>query len=547
MSVDALLPSFVEVDLQTSRRGLPSRLADDLGGRPVLVRTLERILACRRLAPPVLIVARDQYERARALVGDLPVRWLAHEHADLAHRDDLRRARRWGKEGWRGGLAETFFTCEQGNPRAMADLYGREGWSAAMTLPAEAPFLDPALIDEIAERFTRGGTHRKLYLSTAPPGLAGDVLGLEIVSVLSSHQRTVADVLGFVPDRRSGHPDAHFFHPFALEISGARGRFTVDSRSAFAMARSWWEAGGGAEFDSRALIRWLSGRPEVVAGTVPEEIVLELDRDRGGGRAARSSRSRESRTNVESVREAVFAACRAREDALLTIGGGYHDPILDDSLRDCLRRARSSAFGLHVETPGSELTDEKCDALLAADLDVITMDLGAVNAESLARLAPDTPPFDRRVHGLETLLARRGDRHRHRAPFVVVSVVIDDASTNPFEGLFDRWHSRVARVLVRGLEGRRGEVALTSAGLFAPPERTACVRLVTQLRVEADGTVPLCARDPDCDQVLGNVTRQSIESLWQGQPMSVARSAHRRRGWDEVGHCSSCASWFRLD
>ncbi|MGE3166120.1 MAG: SPASM domain-containing protein [Planctomycetota bacterium] len=544
--MDARLPSFVELDLETSRRGLPARVADDLGGRPVVVRALERILACERLRPPVVIVEQRQLDAARALVGDLPVSWFAHEHADLRQRADLRRARRWGKEAWRGGLAESFFTCEQGNPSAIADLYQREGWSAAMFLPAEAPFLDPARIDELATGFASGGVARKLYLSTAPPGIAGDVLGLEMVSVLAQFQRTLADVLGFVPDRKSGHPDAHFFHPFPLAVSAARGRFTVDSRAALAVARSWWDASRGQESEAGALFRWLTQAPDSVAGALPEELVHELGPDAGGSRAPRSRAAVPESVRC-TVRARVLAACSERDDSLLTVGGGYHDPLLDPSCPDFLRQARAVTFGLHVDTPGAAITESSADGVLAADPDVITVDLGAVGEEALARIAPGTPGFDARVRGLETLLARRGPRHRHRAPFVVVSVVIDEASMNEFEPFFDRWHARVARVLVRGLEGRRGEIASTSAGLFAPPERAPCVRLTTQLRVEADGTVPLCARDPDGENRIGNVQVDAIASLWQGTGLRAARRAHREHRWDEIGHCGPCASWFRLD
>ena len=83
------LTGVIEVDLVESRRGLPSRLAEDLAGTPVLARTVERALAAHRVRRVVVVVHRRDEERARKLLGDRPVDWFVHDRPDLPDRARL--------------------------------------------------------------------------------------------------------------------------------------------------------------------------------------------------------------------------------------------------------------------------------------------------------------------------------------------------------------------------------------------------------------------------------------------------------------------------
>lgn len=544
----ARLPCVLEPSLGVSRRGLSSQLAEDLGGAPVLVRTLERLRLARTLDPLVLAVHRSEEAALRALVAGLPVQFFVHELSPPPWMGRLRRSRQWGKEGWRGGLLDSAFVSECAHPQVLAALFERHRWPAALLVPADAPFLDPELVDDLVATFLGHSEARVLYLSTAPPGLAGDVISRAGAELVAAGAAPVDALVRFQPDLPGGDPE-RWVHHFPEEVSGHRGRYTVDSGSALACARSLWQrlashaCGDAPPASSRHLLAALAEDPDLAAGPVPEEVVLELGGDEGGVFPARAARVGALLT--EDCFAAVLAGCRQRDDALLTLGGGYHDPVLDPALPARVIEARAAGvFGIHVETPGAQLTPPRVAALLAARPDVITVDLTAPDAATQAALAPCAPAHEARVAGLEALIAARaGDD----PPFLVVTTVFEERTASAFDAYFDRWHRRVDRVLVRGADGLDGSLPPSSMGCFAPPLRTPCVRLATQLRVEADGSVPLCDRDPAGSYPLGRLTDAGLAAIWQGAALRQARRWHAQRAWDRLPHCAPCTSWFRFD
>ncbi len=555
------LPSLLEVDLDSSRRGLRSRLSEDLGGEPVLRRTVEGVLACQRVAAPLLVVPRIQEEAARQLVRDLPVQWFSHEFPDIAVRARLRRGRLWGKEGWRGGIGDAFFAGEAGNPAAFVAAYERQGWHAAIHIPAEAALVDPQALDEIASVFLDERQGAPVYLSTAPPGIAGDIVALPLLKQFRELGCSFEKVFPFLPDRPEHDAEIRrAFHHFSEKITGFRGRFTVDSSSTLELVRVLWERlqGNAERISSVRLFEFLRDHPDVWAGPTPEELLVEVGGDQGGVRPARhaalGSLTQASRTEGSpgslnggsftggtifkggTIPEAVWGrVCESfaqREDGLLTLGGGYHDPLLDLSLEERIGRARrAGALGIHVQTSPANVDKPRAESLLDSGLEVISVALGSPGRES--------------IPGLESLLEARDQLQD--PPFVLVSVFLEETTTGNLEAFFDRWFARVDRILVRGADGPRGEVIPETLGVFAPPRRFSCARLTSQMRIEWDGRVPLCDRDPDPVASAGSLAESSVAEIWHGPRFREAREVHRRGEWDGYFHCGPCTSWFRFD
>ncbi|MEM7262656.1 MAG: SPASM domain-containing protein [Planctomycetota bacterium] len=544
----ATVPSVIEVDLVHSRRGLRSTLAETVGDRTVLARTVAAVERCRSVDKPVLMVHSRDATAARAAFPEFADdRWFVHEYEDIPARERLRRARLWGKEGWRGGIGDAYFFCEAGNPRALRDLCHARRWDDFVLVPAEAAFLDPAQLDTIVAHYLAERQGAPVYLSTAPPGIAADVVGRGLVEALSDASASIDRVYPFQLDSpRSGADENRIYHHFDEAITTARGRYTVDSADALARARAIAESG-----DEPSSCHELWARFEasdlLLAGAFPEEIVVELTSDHDGAWTPRGSSDAAPNPIDPRVWQAVLEAASSTEELLVTLGGGYADPLLDRCLEKRIRELRESgALGIHVETCGSHLDENRANALIAAHPDAITVDLTATRTELLPTLRPQTPPYEARVRGLERLLAAR-DRVDGPCPFVMVSVLFEESGADGLDAFMDRWFGPTDRVLIRGIEGAQGEEVDGSLGCFAPPARFACHRIERQLRVEHDGTVPLCSRDPGAAFPVGDLRDASVASVWRCDRFGHARQCHRSDAWAELPHCDDCRSWFRFD
>lgn len=589
------LPVLVEVDFATSRRGLPARLDAPVGGGravgvdppSVLARTLEGVLAASASARPpdgpagvpggparppdgparvpdgpaltpaldipVIVCPRRDEVRARAAVGDLPVRWFVHDHEDVPMRERLRQGRKWGKEGWRGGIGDAYFVCEAGNPIAWEALYRQEKWDAALVVPAEAALVDPRLLAEIARHYLDRRWGSPVLLSTAPPGLAGDIFHYSLVSRLCEARTTLHQVFPFRLDDPSTDPDLHkASYSFRESITGARGRFLADSRWGVDWVRRVWSAvdADAERPEAASIIDWSQTHPDAAAGPVPEEIQLEWGPEGSGARPTRGTSLSNDTWGDEVGDEAIWsqleAAARERDDLLVTIGGSRGDPLRDPRLLERIRALKDAgAYGLHLVSPGSEIDDALAAALIEAPLDAITIEMDCPDADLATErgLAPD---WTARSDGLERLVAAR-EASTRPGPFILAGLTFDERTAVQLEPFVDRWFGRLDRILIRGVEGERGEAHPTSMGDFSPPGRFACGRLTTQLRLERDGRVPLCARDPYLEHAVGDLRHASLAAVWQGDGLRQARSQHADGQWAEVAHCGPCRSWCRFD
>ncbi|MCP5111994.1 MAG: hypothetical protein GY953_14290, partial [bacterium] len=122
------------------------------------IRALQRATLVQR---PLLLVHKNDEARVRPRREGLQVSFLVHDVDDGPQRPRLRKARKWGKEGWRGGLLESYFVCESGNPMALWAAFEQLNWPAAVLVPAEAAFLDPALVDEMVRAYSAGNIDRE--------------------------------------------------------------------------------------------------------------------------------------------------------------------------------------------------------------------------------------------------------------------------------------------------------------------------------------------------------------------------------------------------
>jgi len=227
-----------------------------------------------------------------------------------------------------------------------------------------------------------------------------------------------------------------------------------------------------------------------------------------------------------------------------------NEPLLDRSLSKRVRQAKAIlGFKSRVMTVtnGSLLTPERADELIAAGIDSIEISVDACRPETYARIRPGAD-FRTVVRNAQALLARLS-RPRVAMRFLRQR---DNASE---EGEFvHHWKSRGARVHLMALSNRAGDVgafdeihvasrrtlrtcARTMLGRFVPR----CLSPFASLTVLWDGRVLLCCQDWGPRDIVGDLTKQSLAEVWNGDAMNY----YRRLLWmwrtEESAVCRDCS------
>jgi radical SAM protein with 4Fe4S-binding SPASM domain len=76
---------------------------------------------------------------------------------------------------------------------------------------------------------------------------------------------------------------------------------------------------------------------------------------------------------------------------------------------------------------------------------------------------------------------------------------------------------------------------------YAIPLRTrTCANLWEKITVFWNGDVPLCCQDVDGEWILGNLGKDSIESIWNCEQLLSVKQLHKERNFEEIPLCVKC-------
>lgn len=537
-------------DFETNFLGGAAQLAAPLAGRSVLEHALIRLLRVGGIEQRCLFVRARDAERARACVAGLSatgvVDVLPLDDGTRPRRRLIRAARRWNLAGWRGSPLATTWFDEFLEPLAVARVFDHYRCDHVLCIEGHQAALDVGISDGMIAYRRTGNPDAQFIFTQAPPGLAGILLSREITGELLSRNLPLGILLAYRPEMPQadlvGKP--HCFR-VAPELIHTAQRLNADTRRGRELLAAGWEA-LGSDCDGKSLCAWLHEQHLDSAGPLPLEVELELTTaDPLPHTCVRPRGDRIPARKLEDIEAAArLAAQLAEYDDRAIVLGGHGDPLQHPHFaRICqtIKAARVGALG--VVTPLVDLSEVNLEALLAAPVDALEVQLDANSAETYAA-----------IHGVDRFQAvldnlARIDKLRSvqqsPEPIIVPSLVRCAANLHEIEAFYDRWTENFGWALVHGYNDFQGRLVADSLLRLTPPQRAACRRLTRRMLLLADGKTPFCSQDVDGKSDFGNWTRTPLVQLWQCPDLGRLRADHAEGGWGRHATCRSCGEWFR--
>ncbi|MFQ5423332.1 MAG: SPASM domain-containing protein [Phycisphaerae bacterium] len=533
----------VAVDLERSPLGTRSRLADDLRGKPVLRRTVERLLRARRLDAIHVLTPARQARAAAQVLTNLDVRMETHSEPSVGYAGLVRAGRVWGLDGWRGGIGSVCAFDEDLHLPLVAALAERESAAVVVSIPAAAAVIDAALIDAMIDHHAEQTGDTRLTIIQAPPGLGLVILDRTLLAQMAPTQQPIGVILTYRPDQPvpdlTGKP-ACYRPPVA--VVEARGRLLCDTRRAFERVEALLNAGGD-DWDAERIAGWLLQREATHVADVPEEIEIELTTtDASGSGSILHPRGDRVGTrgpiSLDLIR-AVIDGLTGYDDVRIVLGG-FGDPCTHPAFGEICRMFRASdAMAIAVRTDATVEAAPVEAALFETPVDVVEVTIDAACAETY-----------RRVWGSDRLaeVSSRIERWIERRfagnsvlPLIVPSLVKANESLPDMEPFFDAWMRRLGMVLVTGYSHCAGQLERRAVTAMAPQKSDACRRTFSRLLVLADGTVTTCDQDFAGRQSVGSLRDAPLVDLWRSERLSRIR----RNDIDSLPLCPTCDEWHR--
>jgi uncharacterized Fe-S cluster-containing radical SAM superfamily enzyme len=217
---------------------------------------------------------------------------------------------------------------------------------------------------------------------------------------------------------------------------------------------------------------------------------------------------------------------------------GLGEPLLDGLLEERIAYAKQlmPAIPIEVFTNGHALTLDRLDRLIQAGMTGIYVSLNAVRA-SQREQSMGLHDFDRLVGTLRD--ARTA--FAHRCSIVVKAIAAKDLmEVEDGEGFREMWGGWASEGGAAFLHLEGNWAGKTFPMRVIPTQ--SCARALGQIMVLWDGRVSLCCFDGEGDEILGDLTTQTIREVYNGGRALEIRTAHAEGRRAEIPICARCTS-----
>jgi radical SAM protein with 4Fe4S-binding SPASM domain len=224
------------------------------------------------------------------------------------------------------------------------------------------------------------------------------------------------------------------------------------------------------------------------------------------------------------------------------------DPMLHPKVGDFIRYAKSKGIKTRLSTNPVCLTDKKVKEILDAGLDFIHISLDGMDNETYKLLRGKNADYEKAVKNTERLL----DTKRKlglKTPVVRMGIIRMKKTENSVDKFKEFWLKRGVNEIeikdfrtwdgsIKEIIDLAGEENLSKE--FKHQKKFSCRQPWLHLVFLWDGRVVPCCYDYDGKYVIGDLNKESLESIWNNKSMLRLRQQQKSNNFEGNQLCASC-------
>lgn len=216
----------------------------------------------------------------------------------------------------------------------------------------------------------------------------------------------------------------------------------------------------------------------------------------------------------------------------------YGEPLLAPNLRARIADMKARGMAVAMNTNGLTLTEDLAQFFVDQKVDSVMFSIDAVTRPTLRKIRG----IDK-LEKIETAVFRLLKMRREaNFPRVGVSFTIQDDNRHEADSFVTRWVG-VVDVVRMGIIFLNG----TFPDMETPSKRLPCPAIYNTLPVHNDGSVTVCCLDGFKTTFMGNVFKDGVKAVWQGEELTKVRYYHETGQWDKVPFCQPCNGWAQYE
>jgi radical SAM protein with 4Fe4S-binding SPASM domain len=213
----------------------------------------------------------------------------------------------------------------------------------------------------------------------------------------------------------------------------------------------------------------------------------------------------------------------------------WSEPLLNKKLfiRFVLE-AKKRGIPVNIGTNGLLIDDDMVDFLID-NVDIISVSIDATTQETLLKTRGTDRLKD--IHkAVMNLLEKRADNNK---PRITVNFSEEDANTKEKNEFIKHWLKHVDAIRVNEVYSDKKEISKS----HDVEKRYPCRELYDNMAVDYDGTYRVCCLDGYRETNLGNVFKDGVKNIWNGEKIVTLRKQQEQEEFHKFSFCSSCDQW----
>ena len=212
----------------------------------------------------------------------------------------------------------------------------------------------------------------------------------------------------------------------------------------------------------------------------------------------------------------------------------WGEPLMAPNLRQQIMDMKSRGMAVAMNTNGLTLTEALAQFFVDQKVDSVMFSIDSVTRQTLRKIR-GIDKLEKIETAVFRLLKMRGESD---FPRVGVSFTIQDDNRHEADPFVARW-AGVVDVVRMGIVFMNG----TYPDMQTPENRLPCPAIYSTMPVHNDGTVTVCCLDGFKATNMGNVFKDGVRAVWQGEEFAKTRYYHETGQWDKVPFCKPCNGW----
>ena len=227
------------------------------------------------------------------------------------------------------------------------------------------------------------------------------------------------------------------------------------------------------------------------------------------------------------------------------------EPFINKDLERMISYAKQKRVADEIKTTsnGSLITRDRAIDIIDAGLDFIRISIEHVNPEKYREITRTFSDYERIRKNVEILFREKEDRGsslKIHVKIVDVGLSLEEKNIfiKDFEYISDSlnietlmgWSNTSKKDFTLGLEV---ELAMSSAAQLKY-DRKVCPEPFKGMAVNFDGQVSVCCVDWSLGTIIGDVSKENLVDIWNGEKMYKLRNLHLKGQRNQIECCSDC-------